>query len=93
MALADVFTGTDGPDAYKGPVEDDLVTGLGAGDFLQGDPTPYGAGGDDFVSVGDGDDRVYGNSGDDYVSGGRATTTSAAAWVATLSTAATETTT
>lgn len=70
VALADVFTGTDGPDSYRGPVDGDLVTGLGAGDFLQGDPTPYGAGGDDFVSGGDGDDRAYGTSGDDYVSGG-----------------------
>lgn len=71
MALADVFTGTDGPDSYAGPVDDDLVTGLGAGDFLLGDPTVYGAeGGDDFVSGGDGDDRAYGTSGDDHVSGG-----------------------
>ena len=38
-------------------------------DFLLGGPTPYGPGGDDFVSSGD-DDEAYGASGDDYVSGG-----------------------
>ena len=38
-------------------------------DFLLGGPTPYGPGGDDFVSSGD-DDEAYGASGDDHVSGG-----------------------
>jgi Ca2+-binding RTX toxin-like protein len=70
VALADVFTGTDGPDTYWGPVDDDSITGLGGNDFLVGDPTPYGAGGDDLVSGGAGDDRAYGASGDDSVSGG-----------------------
>jgi Ca2+-binding RTX toxin-like protein len=70
LALADVFRGTDGPDSYTGPVEDDSITGLGGEDFLLGDPTPFGPGGDDFVSGGDGNDEVYGTSGDDYVSGG-----------------------
>lgn len=71
VALADVFTGTDGPDTYWGPVDDDSVTGLGGDDFLVGDPTPYGPGGNDFMSGDDGDDRVYGASGDDNVSGGQ----------------------
>jgi Ca2+-binding RTX toxin-like protein len=70
VALADVFTGTDGPDTYWGPVDNDSITGLGGNDFLVGDPTPYGAGGDDLVSGGAGDDRAYGASGDDSVSGG-----------------------
>jgi Ca2+-binding RTX toxin-like protein len=70
VALADVFTGTDDPDTYWGPVYDDSITGLGSDDFLVGDPTPYGPGGNDFVSGDDGDDRVYGASGDDSVSGG-----------------------
>jgi Ca2+-binding RTX toxin-like protein len=70
VALADVFTGTDGPDTYWGPVDDDSITGLGGDDFLVGDPTPYGPGGNDFMSGGDGDDRAYGASGDDFVSGG-----------------------
>jgi Ca2+-binding RTX toxin-like protein len=70
VALADVFTGTDGPDTYRGPVDDDSITGLGGDDFLVGDLTNYGLGGNDFMSGDDGDDRVYGTSGDDYVSGG-----------------------
>jgi hypothetical protein len=52
VALAAVFTGTDGPDTYWGPVDDDSITGLGGDDFLVGDPTPYGSGGNDFLSVG-----------------------------------------
>jgi Ca2+-binding RTX toxin-like protein len=79
VALADVFTGADGPDTYWGTVDDDSITGLGGGDFLVGDPTPYGPGGNDVMSGDDGDDRVYGASGDDSVSGDRATITSAAA--------------
>src|SRR3990170_7132152 len=70
VALADVFTGTDGPDTYRGPVDNDSITGLGGDDFLVGDPTNYGLGGNDFMSGGPGDDRVYGTSGDDFVSGG-----------------------
>ncbi len=70
VALAAVFTGTDDPDTYRGPVDNDSISGLGDDDFLVGDPTNYGAGGNDFMSGGDGDDRVYGTSGDDYVSGG-----------------------
>jgi len=70
VALADVFTGTDGPDTYWGPVDNDSITGLGGDDFLVGDPTPYGPGGNDVMSGGPGDDRVYGASGDDSVSGG-----------------------
>ena len=70
VALAAVFTGTDGPDSYWGPVDDDSITGLGGDDFLVGDPTPYGPGGNDSLSGDDGDDRVYGASGDDAVSGG-----------------------
>ena len=70
VALAEVFTGTDGPDTYTGPVDDDSISGLDGEDFLIGDPTPYGPGGDDSISGGDGDDEVYGTSGDDYVSGG-----------------------
>lgn len=58
VALADVFTGTDGPDTYWGPVDDDSITGLGGGDFLVGDPTPYGPGGNEVMSGDDGDDRV-----------------------------------
>jgi Ca2+-binding RTX toxin-like protein len=70
VALAAVFTGTDGPDTYWGPVDNDSITGLGGDDFLVGDPTPYGPGGNDSLSGDDGDDRVYGASGDDAVSGG-----------------------
>lgn len=70
LVLADVFTGTDGPDSYKGPVDDDSISGLGGDDFLLGDPTIYGSGGDDFIAGGDGNDRAYGNSGDDHVTGG-----------------------
>jgi Ca2+-binding RTX toxin-like protein len=51
----------------RGPVDDDSITGLGGDDFLVGDSTPYGPGGNDFVSGDDGDDRVYGASGDDLV--------------------------
>jgi Ca2+-binding RTX toxin-like protein len=69
-ALADVFTGTDGPDSYTGPIEDDSITGSGGEDYLQGDPTPFGSGGNDSVSGGDGDDNISGTLGSDIVSGG-----------------------
>jgi hypothetical protein len=52
VALAAVFTGIDGPDTYWAPVDDDSITGLGGDDFLVVDPTPYGPGGNDFLSVG-----------------------------------------
>ena len=80
VALANVFTGTDGSDTYWGPVGNDSITGLGGNDFLVGDPTPYGPGGNDFLSGGDGDDNVsegppfdtdtdiaYGGAGDDIM--------------------------
>jgi Ca2+-binding RTX toxin-like protein len=71
VALADVFTGTDGPDTYWGPVDNDSITGLGGNDFLVGDPTPYGAGGDDNVSEGPpfdaSTDVVFGGAGDDLI--------------------------
>lgn len=34
VALTDVFTGTDGPNSYAGPVDNDSITGLGDEDFL-----------------------------------------------------------
>jgi hypothetical protein len=71
VALAAVFTGTDGPDTYTGPVDNDSITGLGGDDFLVGDPTPYGAGGDDNVSDGPpfdtGTDMAFGGAGDDIM--------------------------
>jgi len=33
VALAEVFTGTDGPDTYTGPVDDDSISGLDGEDF------------------------------------------------------------
>ena len=39
-------------------------------DFLTGDPTFFGPGGDDSLAGGPGEDQVYGRSGDDSVSGG-----------------------
>jgi Ca2+-binding RTX toxin-like protein len=70
VALAAVFTGTNGPDAITGTVGNDSITGLGGDDLIRGGPTWYGPGGNDFLSGGPGNDGVYGSGGDDFVSGG-----------------------
>lgn len=54
----------------RGPADNDSITGLGGDDFLAGDPTRYGPGGNDILSGGLGDDGVYGSGGDDIVYGG-----------------------
>ena len=51
VAMAAVLIGTGGPDAIEGPVDDDSIIGLGSDDLLAGDPSLFGSGGDDKVSV------------------------------------------
>jgi Ca2+-binding RTX toxin-like protein len=69
-AVAEVLTGTQGPDAIEGTVKADSVSGLGDGDALAGDPSLFGSGANDAVSGGLGNDSAYGRSGKDSVSGG-----------------------
>lgn len=70
VALAAVLTGTNGPDKLVGGAGGDSVNGLEGEDFLAGDPTFFGPGGDDSLAGGPGRDQVYGRGGDDAVSGG-----------------------
>ncbi|MDQ4127009.1 MAG: hypothetical protein M3151_03515, partial [Actinomycetota bacterium] len=69
-ARADVLIGTEGPDWLVGTVDDDRISGLGSGDYIQDAPTDYGPSGNDSVSGGGGDDSVHGERGNDSVSGG-----------------------
>jgi hypothetical protein len=68
VAVAAVLTGTKGPDAISGTVDDDSITGLGGDDLLAGDPSLFGAGGDDALSCGPGNNRAY-TDGTDLIAG------------------------
>ena len=58
VAFAAVAVGTDGPDRLSGGTGSDSVVGLEGEDFLVGDPTFFGPGGDDSLAGGPGEAQV-----------------------------------
>jgi len=74
VAVAERFTGTDGPDGIEGTSGDDRIAG-GAGDDalrgLAGDDRISGDAGDDRMNGNKGKDRLFGDSGNDLMRGGR----------------------
>jgi len=82
FAVADDFTGDDGPNVIVGTLGDDNINSHGGNDYIQalsgndvidagsGDDEVHGGLGDDIIDGGFGDDTIYGGDGSDNLTGG-----------------------